>query len=313
MAKKHIPVLLGQVIDHLQPRQGQKFIDCTLGAGSYTLALADKVGEGGMVAAIDRDEIAINDFKKTIADKKIGNITVINGNFGELKALLAHYFKSDIRFNGIVFDLGLSSDQLEDSARGFSFRGDHPLNMAFSSKKRKKTEEIVNTYKKEDLARIIREFGEERFAGRIADKIVEERKKQPLKTTGQLKEIIKKSIPSSGSQRIHPATRTFQALRIATNEELTNLQKALPQAVDLLEPKGRIAVVSYHSLEDRIVKNFFKQEAKDCICPPEAWQCQCDHKAQLKIITKKIIAPEEKEVRTNPRARSAKLRVAEKL
>lgn len=310
---KHIPVLLDQVVDHLQPKKGQRFLDCTLGAGGYTLALREKIGEQGVVVSLDRDRKAIDDIREVIKDKNIENITLIKGNFGQVKELIESNFGEQLSFDGIVFDLGLSTDQLDDIERGFSFQDDRPLDMAFDQQESGKTEDIVNNYTEEDLFRIIKELGEERFARQIVKEIVEIRKERPIKTTGQLKQIISSSVPQKPDQRIHPATRTFQALRIATNEELGNLREALPQAVDLLRSEGRIAVVSYHSLEDRIVKKFFKQEAKDCICPPEAWECKCGHRARLRIITKKIVAPEEEEKRNNPRSRSAKLRVAEKM
>ncbi len=313
MASKHIPVLIDQIIDYLQPAEGQKFIDCTLGAGGYTLALKKKAGEQSLIVAIDQDEKAISEFQEVIKEKSLKNIFLINFSFGKLKNLIIGRFGRKIEFNGIVFDLGLSSDQLNDRERGFSFQDGRPLNMAFSHKEEGKTQEIVNHCKEQELLTIIRNFGEERYAARIAKKIVEERKKQNIKTTGKLKSIIEDSVPYSRHQKIHPATKTFQALRIATNEELSNLQKALPQAIDLLVPTGKVAVVSYHGLEDRIVKNFFRQESKNCICPSEAWQCQCGHKAKVKVITKKVVTPTAKEKQANPRSRSAKLRVAEKI
>ena len=210
-----------------------------------------------------------------------------------------------------MFDLGLSSDQLEDEGRGFSFQEDRPLNMSFSSDD--STREIVNKYSEKDLATLIKEYGEEKFAKRIAEKIVQARKEELITTTGQLKAIIEIAVPPKYYKRIHPATKTFQALRIASNKELRNIEESLPRVAGLLKSGGRLAVVSYHSLEDRIVKNYFRRESKDCLCPPQNWVCDCGHSAQLKTVNKKIITPSASEVEHNPKARSAKLRVAEKI
>jgi 16S rRNA (cytosine1402-N4)-methyltransferase len=218
-------------------------------------------------------------------------------------------------FDGFVLDLGLSSFQLADLRRGFSFRDDSPLDMSFSSGgDSRKTRDIVNSYREEALAEIIFKYGEEKHARRIARGIVEQRRLSRLETTGDLVEIIKKAIPRRlWSERVHPATRTFQALRIAVNHELENLEKVLPQAVAALKSGGRIVIISFHSLEDRIVKDYFRLESKDCLCPPEIPLCCCGHKASLRIITKKIVLPAEKEIADNPRSRSAKLRAAEKI
>ena len=217
--------------------------------------------------------------------------------------------------SGIVFDLGLSSAQLEDGGRGFSFRVDAPLTMELGIKNQElcnvKTEDIVNKWKVEDLEKIIREYGEEKYAGRIAKAIV---KNRPLNTTKQLAEIIQNAVPSKYARgKINPATRTFQALRITTNNELENLEAVLPQAINALVKGGRLVVVSFHSLEDRIVKNIFRQETKECICPPERILCNCDHIAKVKILTKKPVAPSADEIKNNARARSAKLRAVERI
>jgi 16S rRNA (cytosine1402-N4)-methyltransferase len=316
----HEPVMLEEVIDYLKPKIGEKFIDGTLGGGGYTLAISKLIGESGEIIAIDLDRDAISNTKTKIKKEKINNIKLINGNFKDLSKIIQDNYKKESigKFDGIVFDLGLSSYQLEDRSRGFSFRMDAPIDMEFDGKNREsevsKTEEILNNYNEEDLIKILKELGEERFARNIVRNIIKYRENKEIKTTGQLVAIIKDSIPKRFQRgKIHPATKTFQALRIATNTELQNLEEMLPQAMKLLKKGGRIVIVTFHSLEDRIVKHFFKDESKECICPPKFPICQCDHKASFKIITKKPIVPTEEEVLKNPRSRSAKLRAAEKI
>jgi 16S rRNA (cytosine1402-N4)-methyltransferase len=309
MDYQHTPVMLKEVMAILTPRAGQKFIDGTLGGGGYTLALAKRVGETGKILAIDWDELAIANAEKIIKQQGLNNIKLIQGNFGELEQLVPASFKN---VDGIVLDLGLSSAQLDDPRRGFSFLRDAPLNMAFASEAKEKTEVIVNRYRAEDLAAILKNYGEERFARSIARQIIAAR---PIKTIVELLEAISRGLPAASKRNgnIHWATRTFQALRIATNDELANLQAVLPQALKLLKPGGRLAVISFHSLEDRIVKNFFRDEAKDCLCPPQVPICVCGHKRQLKILTVKPLTPRLEEIKDNPRSRSAKLRAAIKL
>ncbi len=312
MEYKHTPVMLKKVLEYLNPQPGQYFIDCTLGGAGYTLEIAKRVGEKGRVLAIDLDKMAIENCRLKIVDCRLNNIILVNNNFRNLSKIAKQYFNNK-KINGIVFDLGLSSAQLKDRNRGFSFQKDTLLDMAFGQSEIS-TIDIINKWKEENFKKIIREYGEERFARKITQGIVDYRKNKQIKTTGQLVEIIKSAVPKKYQHgKTHFATRTFQALRIATNNELENLREALPQALDLLTAGGRIAVVSYHSLEDRIVKQFFKTESKDCICPSSYPACRCQHKARIKILTKKIIRAGEEEVRDNPGARSAKLRVAEKI
>jgi len=333
MEYQHIPVMLKEAIEYLNPQPGDIVIDCTLGGTGYTLEIAKRVGEKGKVIAIDVDEMAIENAKLKVKSKKLENVILVNENFKNLQEIIEKIGPEKV--NGIVFDLGLSSAQLEDASRGFSFNVDAPLDMNFGSEKLpaespegiqagppsyevaggeiriKNTEEIINKSKQEELEKIIRDYGEERYAGRIARAIV---KNRPLQTTKELADAIMSAVPSAYRHgRIHPATRTFQAFRIATNDELNNLRAALPQAIEILIAGGRLVIVSYHSLEDRIVKNFFRQEARSCICPPEIFICRCQHQPRLKILTKKIIVPSAEEVGQNPRARSAKLRAAEKI
>jgi len=343
MPSIHLPVMLREVIDNLCIKPDENYIDCTLGAGGYTEAIAEKIGKEGKVVAFDLDPKAIAAFKKKNKNK---NIILINDNFKNLSKNIGQIFTDKIslrsrkristkitvknvepketengfgQYAGIVFDLGLSSDQLQDGERGFSFnRPDSPLVMNFnaeeSSDDSRDAITIVNKYSEYDLKKIIKEYGEERFAGRIARNIVIARKIEFIDKVGQLVAIVKRSVPGAYIRgHLHYATRTFQALRIATNKELQNITEALPQAMELLKPGGRIVVVSFHSLEDRIIKNFFRQLAKSCICPPEELRCVCGHKPEIKIITKKPLVPGREEILTNPRARSAKLRAAEKL
>ncbi|KKR21465.1 MAG: Ribosomal RNA small subunit methyltransferase H [Parcubacteria group bacterium GW2011_GWE2_39_37] len=308
--------MLAEVLEYLRAEPGQNIIDCTMGGAGYTMAIAERINPG-KVLAIDLDQLAIENAKKILAKNKIKNVIIVNDNFRNIKKIAEENMESaaENKFDGIVFDLGLSSAQLEDRTRGFSFKADAPLNMSFNQAGEISTEDIVNTWPEAELTRIIREYGEERFAHKIARKIIETRKTEEIKTTGQLIAIIKRSLPGFYLRKkgIHFATLTFQALRIATNEELVSLEEALANALKLLKKGGRIIVISYHSLEDRIVKQFFKKENIGCICPPRQPVCQCEHEASLKSVTRKVLIPTETEVEENPRARSAKMRVAEKL
>ena len=309
----------------MRPSAGQVFIDGTLGGGGYTFALADLLGKDGRVLGIDLDKTAIEQVAKLIAKNKLANIRLYNDNFKNIDKIYKEFRRAreSQALHGIVLDLGLSSAQLASPSRGFSFQLDTPLDMSFGRKSetvnRKSggeisTKYIINNSRERELYKILKEYGEEWYAKSIAKEIVKARKEKKIETTGRLVEIIKQAVPGSYRHgRIHPATRTFQALRIATNDELGNLRTALDAAIKILSPGARIAVVSYHSLEDRIVKRFFKKEASDCICPPAAPACVCGHKATLKIITKKIVKPSQEEIKANPCARSAKLRVAERI
>ncbi len=310
---RHIPVLLDEVLTNLDPKPGDKVIDATLGGGGYTFALAEKVGDKGAVLALDADELAINHAKLKITEHILSNIIIAHANFKTIASVAQEAFGSKPNVNHVVFDLGLSSAQLEDRRRGFSFQTDLPLNMAFGSLiSDNKTYQLVNESSVEELARMIGRYGEERFARPIARAIDRHRCQQSITTTGELVTAIAEGIPVRfrKQSRIHFATKTFQALRIATNDELETLEQALKSLQGIMKPGGKIAVVSFHSLEDRIVKNFFKTESRDCLCPPSFPICQCGHTAWLEIVTKKVVTASTEEVAKNPRARSAKLRVA---
>lgn len=313
MDYEHIPVMLDEVLEYLHPSLGGNFIDCTLGGGSYTKAIAKKIGPQGKIIAIDRDMLAIDNAREKIKEE---NIVFVHSNYGNIAEAISPYQGGIAGFDGVVMDLGLSSAQLDDRSRGFSFLQDSPLDMGMGcNEDGYGTEYIVNFWSEAELRRVIREYGEERYANGISRAICRIRQNGAIDTTGKLLEVIKGAVPRSyvNGHGVHFATRTFQALRIATNRELESLESSLPQIMGLLKPGGRLVVVSFHSLEDRIVKNFFKQESRECLCPPRLPVCVCGHRAELKIISKKIIIPTAEEIQKNPRSRSAKMRVAEKI
>ena len=306
LAPTHIPVLLKETIEAMAVQPGGRYIDCTLGGGGHAAAILDHSSPGGQLLGIDADPEAIK-ISKARLQAYSSSTLLINENFVNLQAICIKY--DFLPVHGILFDLGLSSLQLNGNGRGFSFQHEAPLDMRLSPGQEVTAADIVNTYPESKLAHFIETYGEESYSHTIAHRIVNER---PIKTTLQLAQIIELAIGSRRG-RIHPATRTFQALRIAVNHELQHLQAALIQAVNLLGFEGRLVVISYHSLEDRIVKQFMQQESKDCICPPGTPTCICGHTACLKLINKKVITPSLAEVQLNPRSRSAKLRAAERL
>jgi len=302
----HIPVLLKEVIEGLQVHAGGSYIDCTLGLGGHTEAILKNSLPGGKVLGIDADTETFS-----ITQDRLNNhgeaVVFINDNFNNLEDICR---KNNFHpVDGILFDLGVSSWQLDSAKRGFSFQSEALLDMRFSPGQGLTAAEIVNTYSEQDLTHVIKHYGEERYSRQIASLIV---KNRPINTTSELARLIRNAI-GYRQGKINPATKTFMALRIAVNQELENLKIALDQVVDLLRSKGRLVVISYHSLEDRIVKQFMKREASDCICPPEAIECRCGHTASLRLISKKIIKPSSLEIEINPRSRSGKMRVAEKL
>ncbi len=307
----HVPVMLGEVIEALRVRDGGTYIDCTVGGGGHTSAILDASGPAGRLLGLDMDPSAIDRTALRLEEFR-GCFLLANENFARLEevAVTSGFYPVD----GILFDLGVSSDLLWDPKRGFSFQHDAPLDMRFSDRQQDTAADLVNHLSESDLADIIFRFGQERHSRRIARIIVANR---PVLTTGQLAWLVERALGSSGRSsykgRIHPATRTFMALRIAVNKEMDSLASALPQAVKLLKPHGRLVVISFHSLEDGMVKGFFRRESSGCICPPQIPQCVCGHSPSLRIVTKDPITPTEAEIRVNPRSRSAKMRVAEKL
>ncbi|HRZ95415.1 MAG TPA: 16S rRNA (cytosine(1402)-N(4))-methyltransferase RsmH [Candidatus Moranbacteria bacterium] len=318
----HKPVLLKETVELLNIKEGSIVVDATLGGGGHSREILRKIGEKGTLVSIDADAEAIKNFTEfpisnfqfpnnfQIPIFKFQNVYLVNDNFSNLGAILEA--ASIRKVDAILADLGWSSDQLE--GRGMSFLKDEPLDMRFDSNQKLAAREVVNEYSQEDLERILKEYGEERFAKNISRKIVEYRKDKIIETTGELAEIIKSAVPEKYKHgKINSATRTFQAIRVEVNGELDNLEKFIPKSIEALISGGRLAIISFHSLEDRIVKNIFRENAGGCICPKNFPQCICGKIPKVKIITKKPIVPEEKELENNPRARSARLRICEKI
>lgn len=306
--------MLKEVIEYLNPQPGENFIDGTFGGGGYTSAIIDKC-QPGIVLATDADLMAQKNAKQNFNKEQNKHLILVHDNFSNLRAIIAaqKQKQEDLKFNGLVLDLGLSGAQLEDRDRGFSFKLlSSPLEMAFGESAQQTSYEIVNTWSEKEIADIIWQYGEESFNGPIAKAIVAKRKEKKLETVGDLVSTIESALPRGymNKQKIHFATKTFQAIRIATNDELGSLKKVLAESLEYLEKGSRIVIVSYHSLEDRIVKDFFRSEAKGCICPPRFPICQCNHSPRIKIINKKVLMPTDQEVKINPKSRSAKLRAA---
>lgn len=304
---QHVPVLLEAVLAYLQPHPGGTYIDATVGGGGHAEAILEASAPDGRLLGMDTDPDALRRAQRRL--HRFGHrVVLVRGNFGNLAAIARR--RGFEPADGILMDLGVSADQLADPKRGFSFQLEGPLDMRMDPSLPRTAADLVNGLAEEELARVIRTYGEERFARRIARAIVRSR---PVRTTKELADIIERVVPRRPGQRLHPATRTFQALRIAVNDELGALERALPQALEILRPGGRLVVISFHSLEDRIVKQFFHREARDCICPPRQPICVCGHKARVRILTRKPVTPSPEEVARNPRSRSARLRAVEKL
>lgn len=296
----HIPVLTEEIIKYLNPRPGENFIDGTGGSGGHTLAILKNVGKEGRVLTIDLDGRALERIKQKIAAENnflLERLILVEDNFANLEKIVRQ--KNFGPINGTLLDLGMSSEQLEESGRGFSFLKDEPLDMRFSERQGLSAVEIVNQWPPRELEKILKEYGEERFASRIAKEIIRIRKIKPILRTGELVRAIALVVPKKYQHnRIHFATRTFQALRIAVNDELGNLQRFLPQAINVLVEGGRLVIISFHSLEDRIIKRFFREQKQQ---------------GRIEILTKKPIQPTPAEIQRNPRSRSAKLRAAIKI
>ncbi|MDP2920215.1 MAG: 16S rRNA (cytosine(1402)-N(4))-methyltransferase RsmH [Dehalococcoidia bacterium] len=302
----HKPVLLKETIAALSVQPGGRYIDCTLGDGGHALAILEQSTPGGQLLGIDADPAAIRRATDHLS-KYRDSVLIVQGNFADLDTICQRYSFAPV--HGVLLDLGLSSEQLDEDPRGFSFQRDAELDMRFDPAQETTAADIINNSSETELALILREFGEEPYARRIARRIGQVR---PIKTTMELAKVVEQAVGGRHG-KIHPATRTFQALRIAVNRELENLETALGKAVEVLGTGGRLVVISYHSLEDRIVKHFTQRESRDCICPPNIPVCDCGHTASLRVVNKKIIIPSEEEIRDNPRSRSAKMRVAEKI
>tara|TARA_B100000073_G_scaffold345539_1_gene354821 strand:- start:19731 stop:20627 length:897 start_codon:yes stop_codon:yes gene_type:complete len=298
--------MVPEILKYLEVSSGGRYIDCTLGEGGHTKSLLEASNPGGEVLGIDADHEAIEVSKNRL--EEYGERFIYdNSNFKNIKKIA---MKSKfVPCHGILFDLGVSSLQLDKESRGFSFRRKAPLDMRFSINQTLTAQDVLNTFSESEISDILYQYGEERQSRKIAKLIIENR---PLSNADELTDLIKKNIRQT-NYKINPSTKTFQALRIYINEELNSLSQALEQSLEILGVGGRMAVISYHSLEDRIVKNFFKKESKYCICPPNIPECDCGHFPKLKIITKKPVSPSQSEIEANKRSRSAKLRVVERI
>ncbi|HBC93417.1 MAG TPA: 16S rRNA (cytosine(1402)-N(4))-methyltransferase [Pelotomaculum sp.] len=307
----HLPVLPAEVVRGLKLKPGGVYVDCTLGGGGHSELILEGSGPDGRLVALDQDPEAILAAGKRLISYK-PRMILVRSNFSRLAELLDDL--GILTVDGVLFDLGTSSYQLDNPARGFSYQHDAPLDMRMDPEREITAGMLVNNMTVEELTETIRKYGEERWASRIAEFIGEERKRRPIETTGALVEVIKKAVPA-GARREgpHPAKRTFQALRIAVNGELEILKAAVESAVHVLKPGGRVCVITFHSLEDRIIKDLFRELASPCICPRDFPVCVCGRKKTLQIVTTRPVLPSEEELAVNPRARSAKLRIGEKV
>jgi 16S rRNA (cytosine1402-N4)-methyltransferase len=309
---KHKPVMLEDAIELLDCRPGRIYVDGTVGGGGYTRAILERSAPDGIVLGLDWDEEAIGRVREKLSGEYGPRVKLDKADFADIRRVLR---KHDLEYaDGIVVDLGVSSFQLEDPARGFSFTQEGPLDMRMDRELPQTAADLVNTLPEKDLADLIYKYGEERLSRRIAGTIVAERKQHRIGSTKELAEMIRKAVPRTrDSFRIHPATRTFQALRIAVNHELESVERFLPEALDVLRPGGKLCVIAFHSLEDRIVKRVFRSWAQSCRCPREFAACRCEGRPLARLLAKRALRPSDEEVESNPRARSARLRAVEKV
>ncbi len=303
----HYSVLLNECIDGLNIRPNGLYVDCTAGGGGHSYEIAKRLTDGGHLIAIDQDADAIRAASERLSPFS-NRVTFVQNNFSEIKSILAGQ-----KIDGALIDLGVSSYQLDTPERGFSYLNDAPLDMRMNTEQSFSAYQVINNYSESELMRILFDYGEEKFARRIAQNILRQREIAPIETTLQLANLVKQSIPKSNKDSGHPAKRTFQAVRIEVNNELGIIENTLKDLVSSLNEGGRIAVITFHSLEDRIVKQTFATMAKGCICPPQYPICVCNHKPQLSLVSRKPILPTEKELEENSRSHSAKLRIGEKI
>lgn len=310
MEFRHQPVLLGETIENLKIRPDGIYVDGTVGGGGHAMEVCRRLSGQGRLIGIDQDSDAVEAAENRL--KEFGDrVTILRGNYRDMKEMLGEIGISSV--DGILLDLGVSSHQLDEADRGFSYREDAPLDMRMDRRQKITARTVVNTYPEEELYRVIRDYGEDRFAKNIAKHICIERRKKPIETTTELADIIKAAIPAKmRAGGGHPARRTFQAIRIEVNGELDVLKNSLDGMIDLLNDGGRLCVITFHSLEDRIVKNAFRTAENPCICPPEFPVCVCGRKPKGVVITRKPIVPAAEETAANPRSKSSKLRVFEK-
>lgn len=310
MEFSHEPVLLEEVVAGLQPRPGGIYLDGTVGGGGHAAALLARAGQDALLIGIDRDPAALAAAQRRLAAVS-GRTILVRGNFRDLKAILAAHGIAAV--DGVLLDLGVSSHQVDQAERGFSYIHDGPLDMRMDPDAPRSAVDLVNGLTADELSRLFAEYGEERYARRIAAAIVAARRSCPITRTGQLAAIVSQAVPAAARFDGHPAKRAFQALRIAVNDELDVIAPAIRDAVDVLVPGGRIAVIAFHSLEDRIVKETLRELARGCTCPPRQPVCTCGRQPAIALVTRKPITAGADELERNPRAHSAKLRIAEKL
>ena len=312
MSYRHIPAMLNEVVNYLNCRPGKVYVDGTLGGCGHARAICEKIVPGGTFIGIDQDIDAISNAETVLKDYS-SIIHLFHGNFIRLPEFLTELKIDSI--DGVLIDLGMSQHHIENSGRGFSFSKDEPLDMRMDIESPLTAEKLVNTLSQSELQKLFKEYGEERRANQIARSIIHKRQQEKIKTSRQLAQIIVNATPARAAarQKIHPATRVFMALRIAVNQELERLETFLDQVVDLINPGGRLCVLAFHSLEDRIVKHRLKALEKGCTCAPQLPQCVCGKKQQVRILTKKVVRPAAEEIAANPMARSTRLRAAEKL
>lgn len=310
MSFQHTPVLLDEIIEGLNIKEDGIYVDGTLGGAGHSKEIAKRLKTGKLIG-IDQDVNALKKSEEVLSPYK-ENVILVHNNYENIDVVLRDL--SIPKVDGILLDIGVSSHQLDEESRGFSYNKDAPLDMRMDKTNTTTAWDIVNNYSQSELEQIIFDYGEDRWAKRIAEFIVSEREEKSIDTTLELVSAIKKAIPKAvRMEGHHPAKKTFQAIRIEVNRELEVLKNSIEKMVELLNPGGRLLIITFHSLEDRIVKEYFRELYKDCICPPELPQCICEKRRQIKIITRKPIIPTDEEIRDNPRSRSSKLRIAEKI
>ena len=311
MEFQHISILLSECLDSLNIRPDGVYVDATLGGAGHSLHIAQRLTEGGRLISIDRDDMALANAEKRLAEVR-DRVTLVKSDFRNIDTAVASCGVEQV--DGILFDLGVSSPQLDIAERGFSYMHDAKLDMRMDQQQPLSAYEVVNEWDRNEIRRILWEYGEERYAPQIAAAIQRAREQKPIETTLELADIIREAMPPAARrEKQHPAKRSFQAIRIAVNDELKAVQEAMERSIDLLAPGGRLAVITFHSLEDRIVKNAFRSAAQGCTCPKDFPVCVCGKQAQVKLVARKPLLPSMEEIARNPRARSAKLRVCEKM
>ncbi|MBP1930651.1 16S rRNA (cytosine(1402)-N(4))-methyltransferase RsmH [Ammoniphilus resinae] len=307
----HITVMKKEAVDGLMVQPDGIYVDCTLGGAGHSLVIASELSSEGRLIAIDQDDWALNNATEKLKQYE-DRVILVKGNFRNLQELIEQ--KGFPKVDGVLFDLGVSSPQLDEGERGFSYHEDAPLDMRMDTSGPLTAKDVINDWSEKELADVIYRYGEEKFSRQIAREIVHAREVKPIETTGELVELIKKGIPAPARRTGgHPAKRTFQAIRIAVNDELNAFREALEDAIQVLKPGGRVSVITFHSLEDRICKQVFQKYVGGCTCPPDFPQCVCSNQAVIRIVNRKPILPSDVELDENNRARSAKLRIAEKL